>query len=143
MSLSFSPARAHIDLNAIKRNFQRFGAADKILPVVKCDAYGHGLLPTSRALLAVGARRFAVGTVAEGVALREAGIKVRIVVLLPRSAETSGAPPRPLASPPSSPASRTSSAPRPAPPRTIPSTSPSRSRPACTAWASARSSCPS
>ncbi|MBQ2516862.1 MAG: alanine racemase, partial [Desulfovibrio sp.] len=83
MSLSFSPARAHIDLNAIKRNFQRFGSADRILPVVKADAYGHGLLKTSQALLAVGARRFAVGTVAEGVALREAGIKVRIVVLLP------------------------------------------------------------
>ena len=83
MSLSFSPARAHIDLNAIKRNFQRFGSADRILPVVKADAYGHGLLKTSQALLAVGARRFAVGTVAEGLALREAGVKLRIVVLLP------------------------------------------------------------
>lgn len=69
-----TPSRCHIDLAALRRNFSRLGDPASIMPVIKSDAYGHGLLPVARALDQAGARRFAVGTVNEGAALREAGL---------------------------------------------------------------------
>ncbi|WP_297825617.1 alanine racemase [uncultured Desulfovibrio sp.] len=77
-----TPSRCHIDLAALRRNFFRLGNPASIMPVIKSDAYGHGLLPVARALDQAGARRFAVGTVDEGMALREAGLGQRIVPLL-------------------------------------------------------------
>ncbi|WP_417291997.1 alanine racemase [Desulfovibrio porci] len=77
-----TPSRCHIDLAALRRNFARLGDPASIMPVIKSDAYGHGLLPVARALDQAGARRFAVGTVSEGAALREAGLGQRIVPLL-------------------------------------------------------------
>ena len=58
-----TPSRCHIDLAALRRNFSRLGDPASIMPVIKSDAYGHGLLPVARALGQAGARRFAVGTV--------------------------------------------------------------------------------
>jgi alanine racemase len=49
--------------------------------VVKADAYGHGALEVSRILLAEGVSWLAVSSVEEGIALREAGIPARIVVM--------------------------------------------------------------
>lgn len=45
------------------------------MPVIKSDAYGHGLVPVARMLAEAGAQRFAVGTVPEGMALRDAGLR--------------------------------------------------------------------
>lgn len=81
-SPSFTPSRCHIDLAALTRNFARLGAADSLLPVIKGDAYGHGLLPVAHALDKACARHFAVGTVAEGVALRDRGFGQQVVPLL-------------------------------------------------------------
>ncbi len=67
-------------LGALRRNFARLGEPAALMPVIKSDAYGHGLVPVARALAEAGARRFAVGTVAEGMALREAGLRQKIVV---------------------------------------------------------------
>ena len=78
----FTPSRCHIDLGALSRNFSRLGEASALMPVIKADAYGHGLLPVAHALDKAGAQRFAVGTVDEGVALREAGFSQTIVPLL-------------------------------------------------------------
>lgn len=46
---AFTPSRCHIDLAALRRNFARLGEPGSIMPVVKSDAYGHGLLPVARA----------------------------------------------------------------------------------------------
>lgn len=78
----FTPSRCHIDLAALRRNFARLGETKSIMPVIKSDAYGHGLLPVARALDEAGAQRFAVGTVCEGLALRRAGHGQMIVPLL-------------------------------------------------------------
>ena len=78
----FSPSLCHIDLGAIQRNFARLGQATAMMPVIKADAYGHGLLPVAQALAHCGAVRFAVGTVDEGLALRAAGLRQQIVLLL-------------------------------------------------------------
>ncbi|MDR2055359.1 MAG: alanine racemase [Desulfovibrio sp.] len=79
---AFAPSLCRIDLAALQRNFVRLGEPASLMPVIKNDAYGHGLLPVARALAAAGARRFAVGTPGEGAALRQAGIKQEIVPLL-------------------------------------------------------------
>ncbi|WP_165177315.1 alanine racemase [Desulfovibrio sp. ZJ369] len=78
----FTPSQCHIDLAALRRNFARLGDCASLMPVIKSDAYGHGLLPVARALDASGAQRFAVGTVSEGVALRQAGLGQEIVPLM-------------------------------------------------------------
>ena len=78
----FTPSRCHVNLAALRRNFARLGEAARLMPVIKADAYGHGLLPVARALADAGAQRFAVGLVDEGRALRDAGFSQRIVPLL-------------------------------------------------------------
>lgn len=52
-----------------------------IIPVVKANAYGHGLVPCALRLWAAGAEQFAVATIDEALALREAGLKAAILVL--------------------------------------------------------------
>ncbi|HJA78372.1 alanine racemase [uncultured Desulfovibrio sp.] len=82
MTCIFTPSACHINLPALQRNFARLGAAENILPVIKSDAYGHGLLPVARALDRAGARQFAVGTVSEGISLRDEGYRQRVVALM-------------------------------------------------------------
>jgi alanine racemase len=57
------------------------GHAAEVMPVVKADAYRHGAIEISRVLEAEGVRWLAVSNVEEGVALREAGIGARILVM--------------------------------------------------------------
>ena len=49
----FSHTLCHIDLGALKRNFLRCGNPAMLMPVLKSDAYGHGLLECARALASV------------------------------------------------------------------------------------------
>ena len=76
-------ARARIDLDRLAANYDAVHAAAglPVMPVVKADAYGHGALTVARALIEKGAARLAVAYVEEGVALRQSGVRVPIVVL--------------------------------------------------------------
>src|SRR4051812_23573543 len=53
----------------------------EVMPVVKADAYRHGAVEVSRTLAAEGARWLAVSNTEEGIALRDAGIQTRILVM--------------------------------------------------------------
>jgi alanine racemase len=68
-----SPARLTVDLGALASNLaflrEAAGAAE-VAPVVKADAYGLGLAPIARRLVAEGARTFFVARLTEGEALR-------------------------------------------------------------------------
>lgn len=57
------------------------GPGIEVMPVVKADAYRHGAVEVSRVLTNEGARWLAVSNVEEGVALRQAGIESRILVM--------------------------------------------------------------
>jgi len=57
------------------------GAQRKILAVVKSNAYGLGAVPISKALQKAGTEWFGVTCANEGIELREAGIRKRILVL--------------------------------------------------------------
>lgn len=81
MPLSFSPTRCHVNLPAIKRNFQRLGPPHALMPVIKSDAYGHGFVPVAKALKEAGAQRFAIGGASEGAHLRQAGFDQQLLLL--------------------------------------------------------------
>ncbi len=53
----------------------------EVMAVVKADAYGHGAIEVSRLLEAEGVSWLAVSNIGEGIALREAGITARILVM--------------------------------------------------------------
>ncbi|MEZ5407912.1 MAG: alanine racemase [Acidimicrobiales bacterium] len=79
-----SRAWADIDLGAIAHNvgvLRELAAPAEVCAVVKANGYGHGAVEVARAAVAAGATRLAVAQVAEGVALREAGLAVPIWVL--------------------------------------------------------------
>ncbi|HDP88654.1 MAG TPA: alanine racemase, partial [Thioalkalivibrio sp.] len=77
-------ARARIDLGALRHNLVRVRAAApgaRVMAAVKGDAYGHGMLLAAEALTGAATDGLAVACVAEGLALREAGIGTPVLVL--------------------------------------------------------------
>ncbi|MCS7091343.1 MAG: alanine racemase [Verrucomicrobiota bacterium] len=79
------PAWVEVDLGAIMRNYARIKeeapSSLTLLAVVKDDAYGHGAVPVARLAIAAGVRFLAVATLEEGIRLREAGLRVPILLL--------------------------------------------------------------
>jgi len=79
------PVWAEISLKAIVHNLhairKQVGASRKILAVVKSNAYGLGAVPVAKALQKAGTEWFGVTCANEGVELREAGIRKRILIL--------------------------------------------------------------
>jgi alanine racemase len=79
---SQSPIRAVIDTAALRHNLgqvRRAAPASRVMAVIKANAYGHGLVPAARALAE--ADGFAVARLGEGLALRAAGLRNRILLL--------------------------------------------------------------
>ena len=76
------PARALIDLDALRHNYQlaRELSGAQALAVVKADAYGHGAVRCAEALEGL-ADGFAVACIEEALALREAGVRAPILLL--------------------------------------------------------------
>jgi alanine racemase len=84
----------NVDLGALEHNYRQLRSLCKpqvkLLAVVKADAYGHGLLPVARRLAQAGVDYLGVGSLEEGLTLREAGLTLPILLLLgipPREAE--------------------------------------------------------
>jgi alanine racemase len=89
---------AHVDLEATRANFRALAdylageaalnaragkgasTAPGIIAVVKANAYGHGAVRVARALEEAGATWLAVADIEEGIELREAGTRARILV---------------------------------------------------------------
>jgi alanine racemase len=57
------------------------GPSVEVMPVVKADAYRHGAVEVSRVLEANGASWLAVSNTEEGIALRDSGVRTRILVM--------------------------------------------------------------
>ena len=76
------PARALIDLQALRHNYQlaRESSGARALAVIKADAYGHGAVRCAQALEAE-ADGFAVACIEEALELRAAGIRAPILLL--------------------------------------------------------------
>ena len=74
-----------IDLGAIRENYtalrEAVGERCEVIPVVKANAYGHGLVEATLALELAGAGTVAVALVEEGVKLREGGVQCDVLIL--------------------------------------------------------------
>lgn len=83
MSIWYNHVRVRINTRNLIENFAliRQRAANPV-PVIKSDAYGHGLREVARACWQAGARTMAAGTVGECMALKEALPEVDAVSLL-------------------------------------------------------------
>ena len=91
-AIAVRPTCAHVDLGALEANFRALhrylderASATRVAPpsviaVVKANAYGHGARRVALALQDAGARVLACADIEEGVALREAGVEVPILV---------------------------------------------------------------
>jgi alanine racemase len=81
--MSQRPTRIEVDLGAIAHNLQAIRARVRVpvMGIVKANAYGHGLVPVALHLQAQGVDQLGVAFLEEGIALREAGITLPILVL--------------------------------------------------------------
>ncbi len=81
----YRPTWAEVDLGNLAYNFNQIRKLVvprvKIMACVKADAYGHGLIPVARRLVSCGADYFGVASIDEGIKLRQAGIKLPVLVL--------------------------------------------------------------
>lgn len=79
------PNWAEISLSALAENYRTVvrHIGPDITPccVIKCDAYGHGVIESARALEEAGAVWLGVTSTEEGIAVREAGVKLPILVM--------------------------------------------------------------
>lgn len=81
-------ALSEIDLGALEGNLKaaaRVSGGRPVIAVVKADAYGHGAEKVAKTLEAGGAYALAVAFTDEAIALREAGIRLPILVLFDKS----------------------------------------------------------
>ncbi|MBI2995302.1 MAG: alanine racemase [Candidatus Melainabacteria bacterium] len=72
-----------INLNALERNYKKLSSLVKtdIMAVLKADGYSHGATTIAPILQSLKVNSFGVATVDEGIALRNSGIKIPIVIL--------------------------------------------------------------
>ncbi len=78
------PTRVEIDLNSIRGNYRQIKnhiGEVKIMPILKANAYGHGLIKLAEVYQEMNADYLGVAVVEEGILLREYGIKIPILVL--------------------------------------------------------------
>lgn len=77
--------RVTIDMDAIRNNYrvlkENVPQNVRVMPVIKANAYGHGMLETAQTLCKEGADRFAVALPEEGIELRLSGINGEILIL--------------------------------------------------------------
>ncbi|MDP4510883.1 alanine racemase [Nonomuraea turcica] len=80
-----TPAQARVDLAAIRHNvalLKERAAGTELMGAVKADAYGHGLVPCSAAVLEGGASRLGTAFVREALELRAGGVTAPILAWL-------------------------------------------------------------
>lgn len=85
MQVKYRPTHAEIDLDMLDANYNalrnRLPQDMKLLACVKANAYGHGAVPVARELERIGADYLSVAFLDEALELRNAGIKLPILVL--------------------------------------------------------------
>ncbi|QNP40796.1 alanine racemase [Lysobacter solisilvae (ex Woo and Kim 2020)] len=82
-AVSERPTRIRVQLEHLTFNLRniRSHVGVPVMAIVKANAYGHGLVPVALHLQAQGVEQLGVAFVEEGIALRQAGVTVPILVL--------------------------------------------------------------
>jgi alanine racemase len=81
-----SPSMVTVDLGAYAHNLdvvrRLTGKRTRVIAIVKADAYGHGIVPVAKRAVKWGVDFLGVATVEESAALRGAGIRIPIILLV-------------------------------------------------------------
>jgi alanine racemase len=78
------PTYLEIDLDVLAANYRAIAAhvaPARVMPILKANAYGHGLVEVARKLEAVGAPYVGVAYLEEGLRLRQHGVRLPVLVL--------------------------------------------------------------
>ncbi|MBK8794067.1 MAG: alanine racemase [Holophaga sp.] len=82
--LPLRPTHVEVNLSVLAANLQAIRqkvSPAKVMPVVKANAYGHGIIPVARHMADSGADMLGVAILDEGILLRQAGLKLPVLVL--------------------------------------------------------------
>jgi alanine racemase len=78
------PTHLEVDLDVLAGNFRAIAAhvaPAAVMPILKANAYGHGLVEVARLLEEIGARSVGVAYLEEGLRLRHQGVRLPVLVL--------------------------------------------------------------
>jgi alanine racemase len=79
------PTHVEVDLGQLAANYHAIqahvGARVKVMPILKANAYGHGLVQVGQLLDRIGAPMIGVAYLEEGMRLRQQGVRTSILVL--------------------------------------------------------------
>src|SRR4051812_22500634 len=78
------PTHVEVDLAVLAENYRALAAhvaPARVMPILKANAYGHGLVAVAQKLEKVGAPYIGVAYLEEGLRLRQAGVQLPVLVL--------------------------------------------------------------
>ncbi len=78
------PTYLEVDLSRLAANYAviaRHVAPARVMPILKANAYGHGLVAVAKKLEAIGAPYVGVAYLEEGLRLRQAGVRMPVLVM--------------------------------------------------------------
>ena len=78
------PTYLEVDLERLAANYRAIAgsvAPARVMPILKANAYGHGLVEVARTLEAIGAPYVGVAYLEEGLRLREHGVRMPVLVM--------------------------------------------------------------
>ncbi|HEX6240159.1 MAG TPA: alanine racemase [Polyangiales bacterium] len=78
------PTHLEVDLGRLAHNYREIQAhvgAARVMPILKANAYGHGLVAVARKLEQIGAPYVGVAYLEEGLRLRQEGVQLPVLVL--------------------------------------------------------------
>ncbi len=81
--MALRPVWAEVNLQTLKENYHKLQAytRSEMMPIVKADAYGHGVTPIVKTLMASGAKRFGVALVEEALEIKAVFPELTVMVL--------------------------------------------------------------
>src|SRR5437773_2507669 len=78
------PTRVEVDLDVLAENYRAIAAhvaPARVIPILKANAYGHGLVEVGRVVERLGAPYIGVAYLEEGLRLRQHGVRLPVLVL--------------------------------------------------------------
>ena len=89
--MGLRPVWVEVNLQTLRENYLKLQAytRSEIMPIVKADAYGHGLIPVVKTLMACGAKRYGVALLEEAQAIKAVFPELTVMILGPVEPEQS------------------------------------------------------
>lgn len=81
--MGLRPVWAEVNLQILRENYYKLQAytQSEMMPIVKADAYGHGIIPVVKTLISCGARRFGVAILEEALEIKSVFPQLTVMVI--------------------------------------------------------------